>query len=199
MRSYIGRMRVPSRFEGRSVWFESRNEQEHWHRLLMTESVSEMATQPLRFCWQFPSGVRTHIPDALVLLDDGRRLLVDVTRRQRLAQQEMATVVMLTERTARTLGWSYAVLTEMSAQEVQNVSAIWSCRGVNDFPDETLAGQAARLPDSVQVLPAARLLGAGHPNLCAVWHLVAHRLLVVDLAAPIRADTVLRRIGGQLP
>lgn len=48
MTNYIGRMPVPSRHDARAVWFESRNEQENYRDLLMTEDVAELATQPLR-------------------------------------------------------------------------------------------------------------------------------------------------------
>ena len=194
MRNYIGRMALPSQaHDAHAGWFESRNEQEHYRELLMRHSVVQMATQPLRLAWAFPSGVRTHVPDAFHLTADGQLTLVDVTRRQRLETPEAMAIFLLAAATARAMGWRYELRDELSQQHQRNVSLIYSHRHV--MPSTPTWRSAAKgMPATQQLRQAAQTLGtASSPNYAAVWHLAATRHLFIDLAQPLASDAAVRR------
>lgn len=196
MKSYIGRMCVPSSDgSGRGVWFESRNEQDNYRDFLICHDVREMATQPLRFEWAFPGGLRTHVPDALVRLADGSVRLLDVTTRKKMADPQLLAVTALTHRTCEALGWSYEVRYELEPQRARNVAMIWACRTAPVEQAQRWAAIAAEMPDGIQVLPAARLLSAGldTPNLGGVWHLIATGVLAVQLTQRLASDTPLHQ------
>ena len=194
MRNYIGRMALPSQVhEAHAGWFESRNEQEHYRELLMRHAVVQMATQPLRLAWAFPSGVRTHVPDAFHLTVDGRATLVDVTRRKRLETPEAVAIFLLAQATARAMGWRYELHDELSPQHQRNVSLVYSHRHATPST-HTWRAAVKGMPATQQVLQAAQTLGAGtSPNYAAVWHLVATRHLFIDLARALTPDAVVRR------
>lgn len=194
MSNYIGRMALPSQaHEAHAGWFESRNEQEHYRELLMRQPIVQMATQPMRLAWAFPSGVRSHVPDALHLTIDGRVTLVDVTRRRRLETPEAVAIFLLAQATARALGWRYELRDELSAQHQRNVSLVYSHRHPTSSTPMWRAAVKG-MPASQQVLQAAQSLGSGtSPNYAAVWHLVATRHLFIDLARALTPDAVVRR------
>lgn len=198
MKRYIGRMSVPSRTDGeKGVWFDSRNEHDHYRDLLLSLDVVEMTTQPLRFDWIFSDGLRSHVPDALLLLGDGSRLLIDVTRDAKLSDPKTRATFTLTAATCDELGWRYEVRTELSPQHVSNVSAIWSCRWARPQQARAWREQAEAVV-GLQVWTAATVLGGGNPTYAGIWHLVANQVLALPLADPIRLDSTIgagRRIG----
>lgn len=194
MLNYIGRMALPSQVhEAHAGWFESRNEQEHYRELLMRHPIVQMATQPMRMAWAFPTGIRTHVPDAFHLTVDGRITLVDVTRRKRLETPEALAIFLLAQATARALGWGYELRDELSPQHQRNVSLVYSHR--HPTPSTPSRRAAVKgMPATQQVIQAARALGsATSPNYAAVWHLAATRHLFIDLARALTLDAIVRR------
>ncbi|GAB47897.1 hypothetical protein MOPEL_030_00080, partial [Mobilicoccus pelagius NBRC 104925] len=189
MRNRIGRLPVPSTEGQRSVWFESRNEQENYWDLLISRRVVGMATQAMRLEWPFESGVRTHVPDALAELADGTVLLIDVTSSRRLSDPNTAAVWLLTGATASALGMRYEVRTELSRQSARNLSAVWARRQANPGQRRAWIDRARHVAFPTALLPFARVLGEGDPNYAAVWHLVAHSFVQVDLGGPLHADS----------
>lgn len=136
--------------------------------------------------------MRTHVVDALAQRADGTLVLIDVTRRARLAEPRLSSIWTLTMRTAQAMGMQYTVRPELSLQRARNVAAMWACRAAPAHQSLQWRRLAAQMPEQVQVLPVARVLGEGRPNFAAVWHLVAHRVLAVDLDAPIKVDTLIQ-------
>lgn len=197
MSNYIGRMSLPSiAREAHAGWFESRNEQENYRDLLMSQPVVQMTTQPMRLEWPLGEGVRTHVPDAVYVTVDGTVTLLDVTRRSRVDHPEARAIFLLAEATAQALGWRYVLRGELSAQHQRNVSFVYAHRHAPAEASARWAASARALPPACTVDQAAAALGgAQRPNFGAVWHLVATRRLYVDLSVPIRVDSALRTYG----
>lgn len=94
------------------VWYESRLEMFILKQLDFSQSIEAILPQP--FCLHFrdEGRRRRHIPDFLVWLSGGRRLLVNVKPRRHVAkpnnQRSFKACALLSE----SLGWSYTTLSE---------------------------------------------------------------------------------------
>lgn len=193
MSNFIGRMVLPTEArEAHSGWVESRNERENFRDLLMSQPVTQMATQPMRIVWPFVGGVRSHVPDAVALGPGGRATMIDVTRRARLQDPAARAIFLLARATAERMGWNYQLRGELTPQHQRNVSFVYSHRhppaGVEELHQRVRA-----MPSRQQVRDAARLFGSLRvPNYAAVWHLVATGRLFVDLTVPLEADSIVR-------
>lgn len=148
MPNYIGVLHVPGGVDQRrAIWFESFNEMHHLMDLVLVGRAVDVVTQPVRFEWRFPRrGLREHTPDALVALRDGRLLLVDVTRAEKLrTDPRLGAILTLTAETCRAIGWEYQVRTELPAQRCRNLRFLWGDFGRETVPDETvrMTGQSA--------------------------------------------------------
>lgn len=189
-RSYLGKIPVPTvAHSSRSVWFESLNELYHYRDLLMTRPIVEFSSQPMEIVWVFSRGLRSHVPDCVVQMNDGGRLLVDVTTSDRLSDPRARAIFRLTAATARSLGWEYELRVEMAAQQQRNISFVLAHRPAaeDQLVDWLKRLTRARLPQSTYSL--ARVLhDDGLP--APVWGLIALGRLSVDMSLPLRPDTL---------
>lgn len=189
-KSFSGKLPVPTiAHRTRSVWFESLNELYHYRDILISDDVVQLSTQPFEITWVFSQGIRSHIPDCLLQTGDGRRVLIDVTTREKVADPRNLAILRLTSATARAAGWSYEVRTEMPAQRQRNISFVLAHRpAAQEQLDDWLARLArVRLPQTTYAL-ARDLHDDGLP--APVWGLIALGRLAVDLSRPLRPDTV---------
>lgn len=188
--SFSGKLPVPTiAHRARSVWFESLNELYHYRDTLISDDVAQFSTQPFEITWVFSKGIRTHIPDCLLQAGDGRRVLIDVTTEEKVADPRNLAILRLTAATARAAGWSYEVRTEMPAQRQRNISFVLAHRpAALEQLDEWLRRLArVRLPQTTYALARA-LHDDGLP--APVWGLIALGRIAVDLSSPLRPDTV---------
>lgn len=193
MRKLIGQVTVPSDHGSRAVWCESRNEAHCYRALLMTGTVAAMATQPMRIEWPLPSGrSRSHIPDALIERVDGTVALVDVTTADRACDPWLRAIHCLTAHTCEALGWDYTVVTEPTKQRQMNVAALWACRTAAPEASRRWRTIAREFDDGLQVEIAARRLDPDR-GWAALLHLIATGVLTIDLDAPIRPWSEVRR------
>lgn len=193
-RNYAGTIVAPTQWWAwRPAWCESLNERYHYLDLLLAHSVRQLATQCIRLEWRLSTGHRSHTPDALLLLEDGDRLLVDVTTTQRLKSAAARAVFALTAATCRELGWRYEVRSELAMQYQRNLSFLRTFAAV---PAETLIScrkLLSQTPSPVGTDQLALVLGDGdrRRGLGLVWALIAAGDLHADLAEPLQPDTVL--------
>lgn len=194
--NYAGTVVTPTQWWAwRAVWCESFNERYNYLDLILERGARQVATQCMRLEWRFPSGQRTHVPDAFVLLHDGTRLLVDVTTTKRLEDPAARAVFALTAQTCAALGWEYEVRTELPLQRQRNLSFL---RTFQSCPPALVsraraALNAVSLPSQIHI--AAKTLGDGDltAGLQLVWVLLAAGDIHCDLSLPLAPDTHVRR------
>ena len=188
MPNFIGLLPVPASDPRKSVWFESLNEQHHYIDLMLTGAVAQLETQPFRIEWPFARGVREHTPDAFALTRDGTRVLIDVTRQQRLEDPAALAIFVLTAMTAAALGWDYELRVELPLQRVRTLRFLWAYR-LDPLPDEwramTEAVQRITHPCSIAQLASS----LGNVVAAPVWQLIGHGVAHVDLDRPLTPDS----------
>jgi hypothetical protein len=195
--NYAGRMPVPTvAHSSRGVWFESFNEMYHYRDLLITRPVAQMSSQPMEITWQFPQGMRTHIPDCVFQSATGERVLVDVTTKERLDDPRARAIFRLSDATASALNWKYELRTELPAQHQRNISFLWAYRSASDEQVREWLRRLdrARLPQQIHGL--ARVLHDQELPV-PVWSLLALGHLSADLSKRLAPDTVVSRGPNQ--
>ncbi|WP_235192979.1 TnsA-like heteromeric transposase endonuclease subunit [Streptomyces viridochromogenes] len=175
------------------VIYESRLE---LARLLFDDfdpSVRRILAQPFLLKAEVEGKVRKHIPDYLLISEDGP-VVVDVKPRHRVAKPEVAFTFDWTRRLVETRGWRYVVWSEPAPAELENLRFLagyrrdWlfdgllldelramglDCRTLGEL-DDALAG---REPEEVRA---------------GVLHLLWRGELVTDLSTPLSGHHVLR-------
>ena len=94
------------------VWYESRLEMFILKQLDFSQAITAILPQP--FCLHFKDEGkrRRHIPDFLVWLADGNRLLVNVKPRKYVSKPNNQRSFKACETLCESLGWSYTTLSE---------------------------------------------------------------------------------------
>jgi hypothetical protein len=179
---------------GDHVIYESRLE---LGRLLFADFAQEVrhiVAQPFLLKADLDGKVRKHIPDYLLLTDDGP-LVVDVKPRHRLQKPEVAFTFTWTREAVMTRGWRYEVWSEPDPHVLENVRFLAGYRRAWLFdPDLVAALQAADL-DGMLLGDAFRLLPERPRPLVksAVLHLLWSGHVMTALDRPLSAGHVLRR------
>lgn len=190
MRTYVGQVPVPSRrFRSRSVWFESRNELNHYRDLVLDGGVTELATQPMRLTWTLNDGLRHHYPDALTRGPDGTLTLVDVTSVTKLRDPRALAVFVLTAATAQAAGWDYQLRTELPPQRVTNLAALRRHRLDQCTQQQIQSLDGLSFPAQAHTIVTA--LGGGPDGLTTLCRLLAARALFTDLDHALQPDTLI--------
>ncbi|MFC9629062.1 TnsA-like heteromeric transposase endonuclease subunit [Streptomyces mirabilis] len=178
---------------GRQHAFESHREDQFVVMADFTGEVEEMLSQPFLLNFEGEGGQREHIPDFLLLSGRGR-WLVDVGPAGRMDDDDLMKFAASSE-IALALGWGYAVVTGWRPLTWRNVDLLYSRRRpMNDplglKPLLLRTARAAAEPFSFGELAASYEFPAlARPVLL---HLLWHRQLGVDLAAPFGDSSVLR-------
>ncbi|KUF15776.1 TnsA-like heteromeric transposase endonuclease subunit [Streptomyces silvensis] len=181
---------------GDHVVYESRLE---LSRLLLADfdsRVMGIVAQPFLLSTRIEGKRRRHIPDYLLVTDNGP-VVVDVKPRHRLEDPRVALAFAWTRRAVEARGWAYEVFSEPPSAELENVRFLAGYRrsGLfdHDLVDE-VAGQVADgmpLGDCFLVLPdRPRPLVKS-----AVLHLLWAGRLACDLSRPLSPGHAIRRAG----
>ncbi len=174
---------------GRHHGFESLAEQ----RLLLAldfAGAARVVSQPFRLRFGTCDGWRDHTPDFVGVLGDGSIWVVDVRPRGRVDKQARVCFAATAE-VALAAGWRYAVVTGWRQQVLATLDALSAQRR----PLTDRLGLQAELVEAAAVGPCAFGALVAATSLPAVarahaLHLLWHRKLGVDLAAPLH-DTSL--------
>ncbi|MEU6118263.1 TnsA-like heteromeric transposase endonuclease subunit [Streptomyces sp. NPDC047117] len=178
---------------GDHVIYESRLE---LGRLLFADfapEVRQIIAQPFLLKAEVQGKLRRHIPDYLLLTDDGP-VVVDVKPRHRLERPEVAFTFAWTEEAVRSRGWRYEVWSEPPPHELENVRFLAGYRRdwlINTSLLEGLRGQEL---DGRSVGEAVRLLPEDPRRMKpVVLHLLWTGHVRTDLRRPLSMKHVLRR------
>ncbi|MFF7879697.1 TnsA-like heteromeric transposase endonuclease subunit [Streptomyces sp. NPDC020794] len=177
---------------GRQHAFESHCEDQFVVMADFTGEVEEMLSQPFLLNFEGEGGWREHVPDFL-LLSGRERWLVDVRPAGRMDEDDLMKFAASSE-VALALGWGYAVVTGWRPLTWRNVDLLYSRRrpmtdplGLKPLLLRTT--RAAAEPLSFGELAASYEFPAlARP---VILHLLWHRQLGVDLAAPFGDSSVL--------
>ncbi|MDX1873283.1 TnsA-like heteromeric transposase endonuclease subunit [Mycolicibacterium sp. 120266] len=181
---------------GGHVIYESRLE---LARLLFADfdtSVQCIIAQPFLLRTSVDRKSRKHIPDYLLITDNGP-VVVDVKPAHRLADPKVTFTFEWTRELIESRGWRYEVATEPIAVELANVRFLAGYRRGWLFRSELLAQlrqqnlDGSPLADALSCLPEEPIQ---HVK-AAVLHLLWRQELLIDLSKPLSRRTELRRPG----
>lgn len=169
---------------GRHHGFESLEEQ----RLLLALDflrVAEVLSQPFRLEFEHRGGRGRHTPDFLAIRPDGARWLLDVRPRRLIGERDVLGFA-AAEEAAAACGWRYAVVTGWR----RHVCGVLDALSAQRRPLEDLLGVQGPLIAAAEEghLAFGELVAATPWPVVArahALHLIWHRRLAVDLAAPL--------------
>ncbi|MGI5512979.1 TnsA-like heteromeric transposase endonuclease subunit [Streptomyces sp. CA-106131] len=176
------------------VIYESRLE---LARLLFADfdpSVRRVVAQPFLLKTEVDGAVRKHIPDYLLVTDEGP-VVVDVKPLHRLSRPEVALTFGWTREAVEIRGWKYEVWSEPPAVELENIRFLSGYRRDWLFDRELVDELRSAELDGVSLRRAAVSL-PDRPEeqvRSAVYHLLWTREFTVDLDRPFSSTHVLRR------
>ncbi|MCX4607724.1 MULTISPECIES: TnsA-like heteromeric transposase endonuclease subunit [Streptomyces] len=179
---------------GDHVIYESRLE---LGRLLFadfTPEVRHIVAQPFLLKTAVDGKVRKHIPDYLLLTNDGP-VVVDVKPRHRLQKPEVAFTFAWTQEAVTSRGWQYEVWSEPDPHVLENVRFLAGYRRDWLFDPDLVAALRATDLDGMSLGNAFRLLpGDPRPLVkSAMLHLLWSGHVTTMLDRPLSAGHVLRR------
>lgn len=175
------------------VIYESRLE---LARLLYADfdpAVRHILAQPFLLRTEVAGKLRRHIPDYLLVTDDGP-VVVDVKPHRRVSKPEVAFTFDWTRRVVRSRGWRYEVWTEPPPVELENIRFLAGYRRDWLFNTELADELRATAVDGVPLGRALSCLPHRPPQLvrAAILHLLWTRHFLADLAQPLSSASTLR-------
>lgn len=166
-------------------------------RLLFADfapDVRNVVAQPFMLKAVVEGRLRRHIPDYLLLTDDGP-VVVDVKPRHRLERPKVAFTFAWTRAVVASRGWRYEVWSEPDPHELENVRFLAGYRRHWLFDPGLLDGLRACELEGLSLGEAFRLLPdcPGPLVKSAVLHLLWSGHLTTGLDRPLSSGHVLRR------
>ncbi len=179
---------------GRLLPFESRLEYVHLLIADLRRDVNGLLTQPFRLHWKEGERSVSHVPDALLLLSDGSREVLNVTVEERRLRPDVALRLRGAQRACRSLGWrSRLAVGAPSSVLTHNIRLLAGCRREPIGADVVLPAARRAVDGALTIAELERQ--ADEPMLMrpALLHLLAVGELECDLEKPLTLATVLRR------
>lgn len=176
------------------VIYESRLE---LARLLFADfdtAVRGIVAQPFLLTARVDGATRKHIPDYLLVSDNGP-VVVDVKPQHRLSKPKVAFTLEWTRQAVTSRGWRYEVASEPPPAELENIRFLAGFRR-DWLHDAALLDELRSADLAGATLRAAFGSFARWPEpvvRSAVLHLLWRQHFVVDLARPLSASHVLER------
>jgi hypothetical protein len=180
--------------EGRHVIYESRLE---LARVLFADfdrSVHHICAQPFLLTTRSNSVERKHIPDYLLMTDQGPKI-VDVKPAHRLSHPDVEATFAWTRAALERRGWIYEVWSEPNEVELQNIRFLAGFRRPYLFDPSLLATLRGIDPDGSSIAEAIRTLTDWPAPLTrsALLHLLWSQEFAVDIGVPLRSSSTLTR------
>jgi len=173
------------------VTYESRLE---LARLLMADfdtSVNHIVAQPFMLQTELRGNTRRHIPDYLLLTDDGP-VVVDVKPANLLDDPAVAETFEWVRTLLESMGWSFEAASEQPRVRMDNVRFLAGYRRPALINDSALTRLRSQNLEGVSVGEAIRdTQGAGPLVRAALLHLLWTQELVVDLSEVLSAKSIL--------
>jgi hypothetical protein len=175
------------------VIYESRLE---LARLLYADfdsSVNRIVAQPFLLTIDIDGQTRKHIPDFLLITDTGA-LVVDVKPQHRLADPKVSSTFAWTRTVVNARGWRYEVASEPPVIELANIRFLAGYRRPALVDDALVRQVLAAGIDGATIGEAMKQICGPAPTVRAtILHLMWTQELIIDMAQPLTARTLLRR------
>ncbi len=183
--------------ESGHVIYESRLE---LSRLLLADcdpTVKRIAAQPFLITTSVAGKPRRHIPDFLLLTDDGP-IVVDVKPLGRLAKPSVKSTFAWTRELVEGLGWRYQVCTEPDPVILENVRFLAGYRREWLFPAALLTTLRDGAVDGIALAEACSMVANWPVPLVrsAILHLLWTQYFTVDLGQPLNSRLILTRAAS---
>ncbi len=178
------------------VIYESRLE---LSRLIFADfdrSVSQIFAQPFILAADVGRKRRRHVPDYLLMTDDGP-IVVDVKPAAQLATPQVAETLAWTRQVVDARGWRYEVWTEPSRVKLENLRFLGGYRRAWLFRPEILEQLSEPDLDGLTInevialrdeIPAALVRSS-------VFHLLWRQVYTTDLSRPLDERARVERVG----
>jgi len=183
--------------DGTHVIYESRLE---LARLIFADfdrSVRGIRAQPFLLTANLPDGVvRKHVPDYLLITDQGLKI-VDVKPARRLAKPEVASTFEWTRSAVERRGWIYEVWSEPDVIELQNLRFLAGFRRRSLF-DAALLEAVGRIDGEGMAIGKVIASVTDWPEpqtRAALFHLLWSQEFRVDLSRALSPGSILMREG----
>lgn len=174
------------------VIYESRLE---LARLLLadfTKSVKHIVAQPFMMRAQRGGTVRRHIPDYLLLTDDGP-VVVDVKPARLLDDPEVRETFDWVRAVVESLGWSFEVASEQPQVLADNIRFLAGFRRQDRIPESPLDDLRTQNLDGASVGEALHATQSADPSArAALFHLLWNQELHTDLSVVLSSKSVLQ-------
>lgn len=180
--------------EGRHVIYESRLE---LTRVLFADfdrSVHHICAQPFLLAMRSNGVERKHIPDYLLITDQGPKI-VDVKPAHRLSNPEVKATFAWTRAALERRGWMYEVWSEPKEVELQNIQFLAGFRRPHLFDPSLLAALRGIDPDGSSIGRVVGALPDWPPPLTrsALFYLMWSQEFIADMCRPLRPSSTLTR------
>ena len=159
--------------------------------------MTRICTQPFQVTGLDGTDARLHVPDVLLIDDDGTATVVDVKPAALVEKPRVRAQFEWTRRLCRDKGWRYEVFTGSDPILLRNIKLLALGRRPGRLPDEYLPEVRARLDEPETTLGniLARRPVTGDESL---WHAAVFALawsgeVTIDLRHPVNAETILQR------
>lgn len=174
------------------VIYESRLE---LARLLLADfdrSVKHIVAQPFMLRSQVDDSVRRHIPDYLLLTDDGP-VVVDVKPARLLDAPDVVKAFDWVRAVVESLGWSFDVASEPPPILMENVRFLAGFRRRDRISEPTLSDLCGQNLDGVSVSEALHATQNAEPSVrAALFHLLWNQELHTDLSVILSSKSMLQ-------
>lgn len=180
--------------EAQHVVYESRLE---LARLLFADfdrSVRRICAQPFLLVWECDGARAKHIPDYLLLTDQGPKV-VDVKPARRLSKPEVASTFAWTRSALERRAWLYEVWSEPDEVELQNVRFLASFRRRCLFDQSLLEALRTVIHDGDSISKVVGVLSDWPSPLtrAALFNLMWSQEFTTDMRHPLSPNATLTR------
>lgn len=179
---------------GAHVGYESRLELGSLQIADFDPSVTAILSQPFLLAGPDAGERRTHVPDFLLTLADGRLCVIDVKSRDQLNEPRVRAQFAWTRAVAEQRGWEYRVESEANSVFLRNVRFLAGYRRSFQFDPDELSSAMGLLvsPTSLggAVRTVERVVGSQEYARGVVLHLLWSQKLTTDLSEPLQSTSL---------
>ncbi|WP_418602007.1 TnsA-like heteromeric transposase endonuclease subunit [Mycolicibacterium sp. SCSIO 43805] len=176
------------------VIYESRLELARLLYADLDAAVHRIVAQPFLLKTKIDRRVRRHVPDFL-LIDEQGPVVVDVKPLAQLSNPKVSLTLDWTRKLVENRGWRYEVWNEPPATELGNIRFLAGFRNPRRFDDSLV--EAIRQQELIgRTLGDALSLDFGTPpalTRSAVFHVIWSQYLTVDMAEPLTRSAILTK------
>jgi hypothetical protein len=196
-------------------WYRSRKHYSGWYwssttgGLVAYESLLELARimladfapdvhaivgQPFRLIGADGRRIRRHVPDILVVNDDGGVTIVDVKAPDKRDDPDVMALMRWTERTVGLRGWGFEEWYGAPPQRLANVRFLAGYRRKRLIAEDLIPAVQRAVPAGLTIADIERSVGESSPALVrpVVLHLLWTGELVADMTRPLDALTFVK-------